>query len=50
MSKLRENWLIWPQNRLNMHDLVVKRGGGGGAGAELAHTWIRLFLGGSRGG
>ena len=29
VSKLRENWLIWPQNRLNLHDLVVKRGGGG---------------------
>ena len=22
VSKLRENWLIWPQNRLNLHDLV----------------------------
>ena len=32
MSKLRENWLIRPQNRLNLHDLVVKRGGGGGRG------------------
>ena len=29
VSKLRENWLIWPQNRLNLHDLVVKRGGRG---------------------
>ena len=37
VSKLRENWLIWPQNRLNFHDLVVK----GGGGAESAHTWIR---------
>ena len=27
MSKLRENWLIWPQNRLNLHDSVVKGGG-----------------------
>ena len=39
VSKLRENWLIWPKNRLNLHDLVVKKGGGGGA--ESAHTWIR---------
>ena len=39
VSKLRENWLIWSKNRLNLHDLVVKRGGG--AGAESAHTWIR---------
>ena len=29
MPKLRENWLIWPQNRLNLHDLVLKRGGAG---------------------
>ena len=36
VSKLRENWLIWPQNRLNLHDLVVKRW----AGAKSAHTWI----------
>ena len=28
VSKLKENWLIWPQNRLNLHDLVVKRGAG----------------------
>ena len=27
VSKLRENWLIWPQSRLNLHDLVVKGGG-----------------------
>ena len=32
VSNLKENWLIWPQNRLNLHDLVVKRGGGGRAG------------------
>ena len=38
VSKLRENWLIWPQNRLNLHDLVVKRGGGDGD--ESAHIWI----------
>ena len=36
VSKLRENWLIWPQNRLNLHNLVVKRG----TGAKSAHTWI----------
>ena len=30
VSKLRENWLIWHQNRLNLHNLVVKRGGGAG--------------------
>ena len=30
MSKLGENWLIYPQNRLNLHDLAVKRGGGQG--------------------
>ena len=29
VTKLRENWLIWPPNRLNLHDLVVKRVGGG---------------------
>ena len=32
VSKLRENWLIWSRNRLNLHGLVVKRG----AGAESA--------------
>ena len=37
VSKLRENWLIWPHSRLNLHDLVVKRGGG----AKSAHTWVR---------
>ena len=37
VSKLRENWLIWPQNRLNLHNLVVKRG----TGAKSARTWIR---------
>ena len=40
VTKLRENWLIWPQNRLNLHDLVVKRG----SRAESAHTWIRPWF------
>ena len=31
-------WLILPPNRLNLHDLAVKRGGGR---ARSAHTWIR---------
>ena len=35
VSKLRENWLIWPKNRLNLHDLVVKRGGWGRIGPYL---------------
>ena len=37
------NWgkIGWygPKNRLNLHDLVVKRGGGGRV--VSAHTWIR---------
>ena len=37
VSKLGENWLIKPQNRLNLHDLAVKRGG---AGTGSAYTWI----------
>ena len=41
VSKLRENWLTWPLNRLNLHDLVVKRGGGS---AESAHTWIQPWM------
>ena len=44
MSTLRENWLIWPQNRLNLHDLVVKKRGGGEAGPNRAHTWIRPWF------
>ena len=35
VSKLRENCLIWPQNRLNLHDLIVKKRG---AGAKSAHS------------
>ena len=37
MSILGQNWLILPQDRLNLHDFAVKRGGGG---AGSAHTWI----------
>ena len=46
VSKLRENWLIWPQNRLNLHDLVVKRGGRGQIGPYLdppLHYSVTIF-------
>ena len=38
VSKLGGNWPLYPQNRLNLHDLAVKREA---LGPDRAHTWIR---------